>query len=68
MTKENILETFSDSELLMIEKGKKHWTNLEILKNEKGGYIKSETIKSLFEMIIEDVWINAHNFYKKDKK
>ena len=63
-TKENNPNySLSDSELEMIEKGKKHW-ELDILKREKGGYLGSETIKDLINKVIENTWVQAKDFYK----
>ncbi len=50
-------------EIKMIKKGQKHWKNMNVLNENKGGYIDSSTIKNLINDVIDDVWRNAKEFY-----
>lgn len=60
------LESLSIEEIEMIEKGKNHWKSMDVLTNQRGGYITSDTIKLLIDYIVEDVWLKASNFYNKE--
>lgn len=65
---ENIVEKLnklSDDELSIIEKGKNHWKNMDVINEYKSGRITTETLKHLIDLIVEDVWINAHEYYRE---
>ena len=57
----NLLE----SELEMIQKGKKVW-DLDVLNKMDGGRVKSSTIKDLIGRVIENTWGEAKKFYTKN--
>lgn len=52
-----------DKEQKAIERGKKYWTDLNVLNQNKGGYVSSDTIKKIIDIIVDDVWKNAKEFY-----
>lgn len=41
----DVMELLSYEEMKMVKKGKKHW-EMDILNNEHGGYVSSETLKT----------------------
>ena len=53
----------SPLEVEMINRGKHHWIGI-IPKGVEGDYITNDTLKYVIESIVEDVWVNAANFYK----
>ena len=56
----------TNAEQVQIQKGKDHW-NLDVLNKMSGGYVKSTTIKSLIDKLIEDTWENAKAFYTRQR-
>lgn len=58
------IDNLSIEEKKMIEKGKDHW-DLDILKRKEGGYVSSDTIKDVIDMVIENTWTQAKEFYNK---
>ena len=60
------IENLSDNEKVFLERGKQHWM-LNALDEYNGGYIKSETLKELILNVIENTWMNAHNFFTSEQ-
>lgn len=61
-----LVSNLSDGEIEMIQRGKKHWRKVtETL--PKKGEVNRETIENLMDLIVEDVWSKAEEFYTSKK-
>lgn len=62
----DLVSNLSEKEIKMIQKGKKHWR--KVIPKTKGEEltINKETLCYLIDLITEDVWSKAEEFYKKE--
>lgn len=63
-----IIDELSDEEFEILEKGKRHWRNMDVLNEVRGGYVKSETIKKLIDKVIENTWAVSKTYYENKNK
>jgi len=63
ITTDDIMKSLTTEEKEMIMKGKKHW-DLGTFREKRGGYMKSEDIKTLIDLVIENTWVQAKKFYQ----
>jgi hypothetical protein len=47
----------------MILKGQKHWKSMPVLSKYKRGRIETSVLKELIDLIVDDVWNNAKEYY-----
>jgi len=58
-----ILASLTDEEKQTIEKGKKNW-NMKVFQKHKKVKVESDTIQTLINLVIENTWVNAKNYYE----
>jgi len=58
------LNELSEKENQMLVLGKKHWT-LKVLKEKKDVIIESKQVQDIIDLVIENTWVQAKQFYEK---
>ena len=63
-----LLDELPSDEAKVVKKGIDMWNNMEVFKMcPNGGRIDNDTLKLLLNNVIINTWINAKNYFKKNK-